>query len=173
MNKSLIAGGIAGAIAVTAGLAIAEFDAFDDAKPEYADVIDVDPVSETVRTPREDCSDQAVTEQKPVKDEKRITGSVIGAVVGGVVGNQIGSGSGKDIATAAGAVAGGVAGSKVQKEIQENNTETRIETECRTVYDTSQRTIGYVVTYRIGDEVETVRMDERPGDRIPVDELDS
>lgn len=172
MNKSLIAGAVAGAIAVTAGIAIAGFDGFDDGA-EYAQVVKVEPVTETVRTPREDCGPEQVTRQEPVKDEKRITGSVIGAVVGGVVGNQVGSGTGKDIATAAGAVAGGVAGNKIQKEIQEQNTEQVVENRCRTVYDMSQKTVAYDVTYRIDDELGTVRMDHRPGDRIALDELES
>jgi len=172
MNKSLIAGAVAGAIAVSAGLAIASYDGFGD-RDEYAQVIEVDPVTETVRTPREECAPEQVTRQEPVKDDKRITGSVIGAVVGGVVGNQVGSGTGKDIATAAGAVAGGVAGNKIQKEIQEQNTEQVIESRCHTVYDTSQRTVAYDVTYRIDDQVGTVRMDHRPGKRISVDELES
>lgn len=172
MNKSLIAGAVAGAIAVTAGIAIAGFDGLGH-EQQYAEVVDVEPVVETVRTPREECAPEEVTRQEPVKDEKRITGSVVGAIVGGVVGNQVGSGTGKDIATAAGAVAGGVAGNKIQKEIQEQNTEQVVENRCRTVYDSSTRTVGYDVTYRIDDEVGKVQMDHRPGKRIPVDELDS
>jgi uncharacterized protein YcfJ len=151
-NGSLIAGAVAGAIAVTAGVAIANFDGFGDV-PACAEVVSVDPVTQTVRTPREDCNPETVTQQKPVKDEKRIAGSVIGAVVGGVAGNQIGSGTGKDIATAAGAVAGGVAGNKIQKEIQEHNTEQVVETRCHTVYDSSQKTVAYDVKYRLGDKV--------------------
>jgi uncharacterized protein YcfJ len=88
------------------------------------------------KTPREVCTEQTVTTQKPVKDEHRVLGTVAGAVVGGVVGNEVGGkGTSKDIATVAGAAAGGYAGNRVQKSVQDNNTETSTKTVCRTVYD--------------------------------------
>ena len=74
----------------------------------------VEPIKETIRTPREVCKDVAVTRQKPVQDEHRIAGTAVGAVVGGLLGNQIGGGTGKKIATVAGAVGGGYAGNQVQ-----------------------------------------------------------
>src|SRR5262245_20153986 len=123
MNKSLITGLIVGAVVVTAGAAIAGWD-YKERNPKYAEVLDVDPVSKTISTPRQVCNDEAVTQRAPVKDEKRVAGTVIGAVVGGVLGHQVGSGDGKKIATAAGAAAGGYAGNKVQKRVQENNTTT-------------------------------------------------
>src|SRR5262245_4079564 len=118
MNKSLITGLVIGAVVVTAGAAVAGWD-YKTRNPRYADVIDVDPVSKTISTPRQVCNDEQVTERAPVKDEKRVTGTVIGAVVGGVLGHQIGGGDGKKIATAAGAAAGGYAGNKVQKRVQD------------------------------------------------------
>jgi uncharacterized protein YcfJ len=88
------------------------------------------------KTPREVCTEQTVTTQKPVKDEHRVLGTVAGAVVGGVVGNEVGGkGTSQDIATVAGAAAGGYAGNRVQKSVQDNNTETTTKTVCRTVYD--------------------------------------
>lgn len=168
MNKSLVTGIAIGALVVTAGGAIASFDLLDRS-PKYADVIDVDPVSKTIRTPREECGDEVVTRQAPVKDEKRVAGTVIGAVVGGVLGNQVGGGDGKKIATAAGAAAGGYAGNQVQKRMQNGNTYETTETRCHTVYDSSQKIVGYDVRYRLGDEERTVRMDRDPGKRIPVE----
>lgn len=165
MNKSMLTGLLAGAAIVTAGGAIAGYKMLND-NPRYAEVTNVTPIVETIRTPREVCSDQAVTRQNPVKDEKRVTGTVIGAVVGGVLGNQVGSGSGKKAATAAGAAAGGYAGSKIQKSMQQGNTTTGTETQCQTVYDSHQETVGYDVSYRLGDEEGTVRMDHDPGKRI-------
>jgi uncharacterized protein YcfJ len=167
MNKSLVIGSVVGALVVTAGAAIGGFDLFDR-QPRYAEVLKVDPVSEKIRTPREVCEDQVVTHQEPVKDERRIAGTVIGAVVGGVLGNQVGSGSGKKVATAAGAAAGGYAGNKVQQRVQEGNTYTTTERQCRTVYDTSEKVVGYKVQYKLGDKTDTVRMERDPGPRIPV-----
>ena len=117
MNKSLIMGLIVGAVVVTAGGAIA-MRSYGD---RYAEVLDVKPVTKTVSTPRQACADEVVTRQKPVKDEKRVTGTVIGAVVGGVLGHQVGGGRGQDVATAAGAAAGGYAGNQVQKKCRKKH----------------------------------------------------
>lgn len=168
MNKSLVTGIAIGALVVTAGAAIAGLDLLDR-NPKYADVIDVDPVSKSIRTPREVCGDEVVTHTAPVKDEKRIAGTVIGAVVGGVLGNQVGGGDGKKVATAAGAAAGGYAGNRVQKRMQDGNTYETTESRCQTVYDSSEKIVGYDVRYRLGDDERTVRMDHDPGKRIPVE----
>lgn len=93
-----------------------------------------------------------VTHRKPVQDENKIAGSVLGAVAGGVLGHQVGGGRGKDIATVAGALAGGYAGNRVQNNMQENDTYTTTQQRCQTVYDKSQKTLGYDVTYKIGDQ---------------------
>jgi uncharacterized protein YcfJ len=88
------------------------------------------------RTPREVCTDEVVTRQKPVKDKDRILGTVAGALIGGVVGNEVGGkGTGGDIATVGGAAAGGYAGNRVQKSVQKNATVQTTERVCRTVYD--------------------------------------
>jgi uncharacterized protein YcfJ len=169
MNKSLLTGILTGAAIVTAGGAIASYRILEG-EPHYAQVLDVQPVSETVRTPRQECTDETVTRQKPVKDEKRVTGTVVGAVVGGVIGHQVGGGNGKKVATAAGAAAGGYAGNQIQKRAQENNTETTTEQNCRTVYDSHRETVGYDVKYRLGRKEGVVRMDHDPGERIPVED---
>lgn len=167
MNKSLVTGLVIGAAVVTAGAAVANLDVFDRS-PKFAEVLNVDAVKKTTRTPREVCSDHVVTHQAPVKDEKRIAGTVIGAVVGGVLGNQIGDGRGQKVATAAGAAAGGYAGNKVQQRMQNGNTYTTTEQRCETVYDSNEKIVGYDVRYRLGDKEEKVRMDRDPGQRIPV-----
>jgi uncharacterized protein YcfJ len=167
MNKSLITGLVAGAVVATAGAAVAGY-ALKHKEPAYAQVVDVQPVQKTIKTPRQECHDEAVTQQAPTKDPKQITGTVIGAVVGGVVGNQIGDGSGKKIATGAGAAAGGYAGNRIQKRMQDGRTVTTTEKRCVTVYDTHIERNGYDVRYRIGETEGTVRMDHDPGDRIPL-----
>ncbi len=165
MNRSMVIGLAAGAVAVTAGGAVAGYKMLG---PQYADVTSVRPVMETVRTPREECRDVEVTQQAPVKDEKRIAGTAIGAVVGAVVGHQIGGGNGKKIATVAGAAGGGYAGNKVQQRMQERNTVTSTQQQCHTVYDESQKQNGYRVTYRFEGREQTVLMDRDPGDHLPV-----
>ena len=168
MDKSMMIGIVAGAVAVTAVGGVAGYRAMKG--PAYADVISAVEVTEKVRTPREVCNDVAVSEQAPVKDQHRIAGTAIGAVLGGVVGNQIGGGTGKTLATVAGAAGGGYAGNQVQKNMQESNRVTRMERQCKTVYDTHTRSMGYDVTYKLGDKQEVVRMDHHPGARIPVED---
>lgn len=167
MNKSMVLGVGLGALGVTAGGAVATYG-LPDFGPKYANVLAVEPVKETIRTPREVCKDVAVRHQEPVKDPHQITGTVIGALAGGLLGNQIGGGSGKKIATVAGAAAGGYAGNKVQENMQARDTYTTTETRCKTVTDISEKVIGYDVDYRLDDQAGRVRMDHEPGERIPV-----
>jgi uncharacterized protein YcfJ len=54
--------------------------------------------------------------------------------------------------------------------MQNGNTYTTTETNCSTVYDSSEKIIGYDVRYRLRDQEGTVRMDRDPGERLPVDE---
>jgi uncharacterized protein YcfJ len=173
MDKSMITGLVIGAVVATTGGAIASYKMFGDKAaekgPEYAEVINVEEISETVNTPREVCEDVAVSKKAPVKDEHKIAGTAIGAVAGGLLGHQIGGGRGKTLATVAGAAAGGYAGNKVQENMQDNDTYTTTERRCHTVTDSHENVVGYDVTYTIGEEQGTVRMNEKPGKRIPVE----
>ena len=169
MDKSTINGIVIGVVIATAGGAIASYTMLGDKAPAYAQVVNVEELTETINTPREVCEDVPVTRKAPVKDEHKIAGTAIGAVVGGLLGNQIGSGSGKTVATVAGAAAGGYAGNKVQGNMQDKDTYTTTERRCHTVTDSHQNVVGYNVTYMIGDQEGTVRMDEKPGSRIPVE----
>ncbi|WP_342246069.1 glycine zipper 2TM domain-containing protein [Pseudomonas sp. OTU5201] len=168
MNKSMLIGTVLGAVGVTAGGAVATYSLVGNSGPEYAEVLAVQPINETVKTPREVCNDVAVTRQRPVKDQHQIAGTVLGAVAGGLLGNQVGGGSGKKIATVAGAVGGGYAGNKVQEHMQEGDTYTTTETRCKTVTDTSEKLVGYDVKYQFDGKVGQVRMDHDPGRQIPV-----
>jgi uncharacterized protein YcfJ len=100
-----------------------------------AQVVDAKAGAPAVKTSHEECNDEVVTTQKPVKDDHRVTGTVLGAVAGAVVGHQIGHGTGQDIATVAGAAGGGYAGNRVQKDIQNKSTVQTTQRVCHTVYD--------------------------------------
>lgn len=169
MDSSMVKGLMIGAVVVTAGGAIANYTVFSDKSPEYAQVINVEEIKETVNTPREECQDVAVTKKAAVKDEHKIAGTAIGAVVGGLVGNQFGGGKGKTLATVAGAAAGGYGGNKVQGNMQDSDTYTTTERRCNTVTDSHQNVVGYNVTYMIGDQEGKVRMDEKPGSQLPLE----
>ena len=168
MNKSMLSGIVIGAVVATAGGAIAGYSALSDKTPTHAEVLKVVEIKDNERIPREVCEEVAVTRQKPAQDQHQILGSVAGAVIGGALGNQVGGGSGKKIATVAGAAAGGYAGNKTQERMQQNNTYTTTEQRCKTVYDSKEKTVGYQVDYQIGERTGSVRMDNHPGDRIPL-----
>ena len=139
----------------------------------YAQVISTDPVRETstVSTPHEVCNDVVVQEQAPRKDPHNIAGTATGAVVGGLVGNQVGGGTGKKLATVAGAIGGAFAGRAIQQRHADNNTVSRTEHQCHTESSTSQTShvVAYNVTFRNPDGTTgTRRMESRPGSRIPL-----
>jgi uncharacterized protein YcfJ len=138
--------------------------------PEYADVLSAHEIREKVRTPHEVCRDVTVSHQAPVRDENRIAGTAIGAVLGGVLGHQIGGGTGKTLATVAGAAGGGYAGNQIQENMQQSDREISRQTRCKTVYETHSKSVGYDVTYQLGDKQGVVRMDYDPGRRIPVED---
>lgn len=166
MDRSMLVGTVLGAVAVTAMGSFAGYQMLT--ADEFAEVVSVMPLTEEVKTPREECHDETVTRQAPVKDQHRIAGTVIGAVAGGVLGNALGGGGSNTGAKVVGAAAGGFAGNKVQQNMQNNDTVTTTEQRCVTVFDVSERTVGFKVDYRIADEPGQVRMDHDPGPRIPV-----
>ena len=166
MNKSLLSGLMIGVAVAAGGGAIASFTLHR--QPDYAKVIEVTPLTKSVSTPRQSCHDETVTHKKEPRDSHQVIGTVAGAVLGGVIGHQIGGGSGKDIATVAGAAAGGYGGNQIERHVQDKNTYTTTEQRCETVYDKSEKQIGYSVRYRLGDQEHTIKMNHDPGDRIPV-----
>ena len=167
MNKSLVTGLIIG-VAVAAGAGAVASYKLRDKESDYAQVIKVTPLTKTISTPRQSCHDETVTHHVQPKDSNQVIGTVAGAVLGGVIGHQIGGGSGRDIATVAGAAAGGYGGNRIEKHVQDQNTTTTTEPKCETVYDKSEKQVGYSVRYRLGDQERTIKMNRDPGDRIPV-----
>jgi len=169
MNSSLMKGIVIGAVITTTGGVMAGYHSFmTPAVPTHAEVLNVVAATEMISTPREVCETVEVTRQKPVKDQHQIIGTVAGAVLGGVLGNQVGGGNGKKIATVAGAAAGGYAGNKVQERVQAGNTYVTTEEQCTVVTDNTEKLLGYDVTYRIGEETGQVRMEQDPGEQIPL-----
>jgi uncharacterized protein YcfJ len=86
----------------------------------------------------------------------------------GVLGHQIGHGAGNTLATAAGAAAVGYAGNTVQKKMQNKDTVATTEHRCKPVYNTSEKTVGHDVNYRLNGKEDRLRLADDPGDRIPV-----
>jgi uncharacterized protein YcfJ len=168
VNKSMLAGigiGIAAALGVAA---VASMNVFESG-PQYAQVLSAVPVKETIKTPRKACRNVTVTHRRPAQDENRLIGSALGAVAGGVIGHQFGGGRGKDVATVVGALSGGYAGNQIQGAMQEGDTYATTQRRCKTVYDNTEKMLGYDVTYQIGDRQGKIRMSSDPGTRIPLD----
>lgn len=149
---------------------VVDVDPISEQRPLYATVIATDPVRETSTTsvPREICEDVVVQDRMPERDGN-VGGTVAGALIGGLVGNQVGGGNGRKLATAAGAVAGGYVGNRVDRNHVGGQVVTRTDRQCRTVYSDSKssRVVGYTVTYRNPDGTTgTMQMDSRPGNRV-------
>ncbi len=166
MNKSMLIGTVLGVGIATAGGAIGSYQLLKE--PDYAEVVRTTPITKQIKIPQQECRDETVVRQRPVKDENRIAGKAVGAVLGGVLGHQVGGGNGKKVATVAGAVAGGYAGDKVQKNMQQNDTYTTVEKRCKTVYETREDITGYNVVYRLKGRESSVKMDYDPGEKIPL-----
>ena len=164
MIKGVVVGGIA-MVMLGAG-AVSGYKAMT--KPQFADVVAVKDVVETVVTPREKCEDVQVQHQAPVKDQHRIAGTVVGGLAGGLLGNAVGGGKGKTLATVAAAAAGGYAGNRVQKNMQEKDVVTSTEHRCKTVNERSQKVVGYNVSYRLEGKEGQVRTSFKPGPTLPV-----
>lgn len=166
MNRSLLAGIAIGGASVLSLGAVGSYVSFKD--PRYAEVLSAKPVTETVSVPEQECHDVQVLHRKSPKDPDRIAGTVIGGVIGGVVGSRVGEGTGKTLATVGGAAAGGYAGNRIQKSMQDKDTYVASERQCKTVTHVSEKVVAYDVAYRLSGHTGTVRMDHKPGERIPV-----
>ena len=168
MDKSMIKGiAVGGLTMVVLGASgVTGYEALT--KPKFAEVVAVKELTETVLTPRERCQDVQVRHQAPVKDERRIAGTVVGGLAGGLLGSAVGGGNGKTLATIAGAAAGGYAGNQVQKNMQGKDVVTTSEHRCKTLNEKSQKVVGYNVTYHFDGKDGIVRMPFKPGPTLPV-----
>lgn len=168
MDKSMLKGIAVGGVAMVVLGAGAVTGYKTITKPDFAEVVAVKELTETIATPRERCEDVQVQHQAPVKDERRIAGSVVGGIAGGLLGSTVGGGTGKTLATVAGAAAGGYAGNQVQKNLQQKDVVTSTEHRCRTVNEKSQKVVGYNVTYRLDGKDGVVQTTYKPGLKLPV-----
>ncbi|WP_288362657.1 glycine zipper 2TM domain-containing protein [uncultured Spongiibacter sp.] len=167
MSKFAVVAAGVGAVALATAGGYGRYH-YLESQPRYAQVLSVEPITETYFVPREECYDEVVQEQAPSRDGNQIAGTVVGAVLGAVIGKQVGGGNGKKLATVAGAAAGGYAGKRIQEDMQSKNVQTRTERRCQTLQDPKQRVTGYEVSYSLDGEPGTVTLAQRPGEQIPV-----
>ncbi|CAM2980441.1 glycine zipper 2TM domain-containing protein [Vibrio mytili] len=130
--------------------------------PTQANITLIESVTEAVKKPHQVCKDVVVTQQVEPTDDNKILGTVGGAAAGAAIGNQIGGGSGKIIATAAGTIAGALTGRKIQENVQKGDVVSTTRQQCHTEYTTSEKVVGYDVTYEVAGAPTTVRLASKP-----------
>ncbi|MCC1495484.1 glycine zipper 2TM domain-containing protein [Alcanivorax sp. 1008] len=135
--------------------------------PQQARVMHVEPLTTSWQEPREVCQMVTVQKQAPVRDESRIAGTLLGAAAGGLLGNQVGGGSGKKVATVIGALAGAQLGKQTAERTARTYTTT--EQQCSTVSETVSRTTGYLVTYELNGQLQSIKTSNKPGDYLPIE----
>lgn len=135
---------------------------------QYAQVVSVTPVRQSINNPKEVCRDEVVNHTEPPKDQHHIAGTAIGAVAGGLLGHLVGSGKGNTLATVAGAVGGGYAGNRIEAAHQQGQVVSTVERHCSTVDATSSKIVAYDVSYVFNGVTRVTRMDHDPGDRVQV-----
>lgn len=142
---------------------------------DTARVRTVNPQYENVSVPRNECTNQWVTEAQPVASSRNYGGLAIGGVAGAVLGHQIGGGRGRDAATALGAVVGALAGEQLANQNtwgggypQAAPLQQRQVQSCRTVNDVQSRLTGYQVEYEYRGQVYSTVTRENPGRTLAV-----
>ncbi|MBC7547041.1 MAG: glycine zipper 2TM domain-containing protein [Polaromonas sp.] len=141
---------------------------------DTARVRTVNPQYENVSVPRNECSNQWVTDQQPAASSRNYGGLALGGLAGAVLGNQVGRGHGREAATAVGAVIGALTGENFANQgnwggnQQQAAPQQRQVQSCRTVNDVQSRLTGYQVEYEYrGQDYSTVTR-ENPGRTLPV-----
>lgn len=142
---------------------------------DTARVRTVNPQYENVSVPRNECTNQWVTEQQPVASTRNYGGLALGGIAGAVLGNQVGGGRGRQAATAIGAVVGALAAEQIANQNGFGNgyqqaapLQQRQVQSCRTVNDTQSRLTGYQVEYEYRGQVYSTVTRDNPGRTLPV-----
>lgn len=144
-----------------AALPLAQAGDFDD----FGRVVNVQPRTEQVRVPRQECRTQYV--QVPVEQQRNAGGSVIGGIAGALLGSQVGGGNGKVAAAAAGAIAGAMVGDHVENDgRQAGGVQEQAVRQCRNIEEVQTRNAGYDVTYEYRGHTYTQLMSRDPGERV-------
>ena len=156
-------------VALAALLATAAASAHAQTYLDNARVTSVDPQVESVRVPRQECSQRWISEPRP-SNERGYGGAVLGGVAGAVIGHQVGGGHGRDAATALGAVLGAFAGNDLASRQRWAQAEpaAREVTTCRDAEDVLTRVVGYQVSYEYRGQQFTTLMQDKPGPYLQV-----
>ena len=135
---------------------------------QWADVVGVEPIYETVRRiePVEECREERV--RRP-SGSYSSTPPILGAIIGAALGNAVGhKKSNKRVGAVAGAILGGSIGADIGRSNRQGGY--RVETVCDLVEEVheEERLAGYHVRYQYNGAVYVTRMRNHPGERIRV-----
>lgn len=166
-NRNAAADASSDAAAMSNGSNVATAPAPDNG-PQYAQVVSVEPVRQSINDPQRVCHDQVVTHTAPPRDEHRVAGTAIGAVAGGLLGHMVGGHHGNSLTTVAGAVGGGYVGNRIEASHQQGQVTQTVQRRCDTVDNASSQVVAFDVHYVYNGVTRTVRMDHDPGDRVLV-----
>ena len=160
--------------------------AYDNAMVDYAKVIDVQPITETIQIPeeRQVCTERPV--QRRVAESRSAGPAIWGAIVGGVIGNQLSRGhgtrhghgrgqrnrnnDGRVLATISGAAIGSTIASGVQYSKYPPRYYTDHAQVCgtETTWRSEERVVAWDVSWKYRGQVYHSTMNQPPGDRIAV-----
>jgi uncharacterized protein YcfJ len=145
-----------------AALPLAHAGDFED----FGRVVRVQPRTEQVRVPRQECRTEYV--QAEAQQQRGSGGTVIGGIAGALLGSQVGGGNGKVAAAAAGAIAGAMVGDHVENDGRNYGPQVQEQAvrQCRNVEAVETRNAGYEVTYEYRGHAYTEIMNRDPGDRV-------
>lgn len=152
-----------------AGSAVSAFA--DDDYEDRARVISVQPQTQRVNNPRQDCHTEYQRENVYEPRDRSLGGSIIGGVAGGLLGSTIGRGNGRVAAAAVGAGIGAIVGDRVdnnQRSGGYQRYENRPVERCVSVDNWQTVNNGYVVQYQYNGRNYSTVMDRDPGNYIPV-----
>ena len=146
----------------------------NDGYIDYARVVHVEPIYETVRiaVPVEQCRQQQIQKPAMRRVQYASPGDVLlGGLIGGVIGHELGDGHNRGFTTAAGVIIGSTIASEANARYYHSG-DYRVETRerCRTItqYRTEQQLNGYQVSYRYKGRTYTTHTQQHPGKRIAV-----
>ena len=135
---------------------------------QWAEVLDAEPIYETVRRvePIETCREERVPSRT---GRHSSTPPILGAIIGAALGNAVGH---KKVNKRVGAVAGAILGGSIGADIGRSHRQGgyRMETVCDRFDEVreEERFTGYHVRYQYNGTVYATRMRSHPGERIRV-----
>ena len=143
----------------------------------YAPVVDVQPIYETVQVPQNRRVCRKSRHNNRNRNNSRHQqgnssgGAILGGIIGGLLGNRFGDGRGRDAATAVGIMTGAAIGSQASSSNNRyGNSRNRRGDRCKTVRDyyEEERIMGYNVSYDYNGRIYHTRMHNHPGERVRI-----